>query len=289
MVKENGREEECRRDRRAGTVDMPEENKDQITEKSEAPAGTGSASGIAANRVPVRRMAVLILLSAAFLTFANQVFVDVLHLKRVSVELNNFEVRMTLNRFSARDRKLGDDLAEEVRKSEERKREILGEPSEKPRTDSDMELKALSQQKERLDEFRRGQSRLMEQKTAEIDDFLKRVYSDEKKYSRILVLVDCVWLIIATISAIAAFKGLAFANMSAQLFAGLTLLCALARVCASAAGTKDGYFNLLIWPLSMCNLGNSVFWPAAIMILWSVAVLCLSLKASETREERRRL
>jgi hypothetical protein len=268
---------------------MPEQDKERTTEKSEGSAFAETASGPFAARGRLRRLALLILLLATSAMLAYQVLLDVTHLKRVSVELSNIESRMALHDIFRRDRKSMDELEEMDRKSEERNRELLDDLSKKPRTDGDMELRALSQEGERLNAFRREQSRLMDQQTEQTNDFLKSSYSDEEKYSRILILVDSVWLVFAAISAIAAFKRLACANMSARLFAGLTLLCALARVCASAAGTKDGYLNLLIWPLSVCSLGNSVFWRAAIMILWSVAVLCLSLKGSELREERRRL
>jgi hypothetical protein len=233
--------------------------------------------------LPKRPIALLVLLSAMSVLFAIQVDLDVTHLRRVSLELTKMEVRTARDYIYAQDRKLMEKLSEM-----DRNKEILDELSDKPRTDADMELRAISRQSARLNDFLKEKSRLLDQKTAkisdEISDYLKRVYSDEEKYSRILILVDSVWLIIATISAIAAFKRLAFAIMSARLFAGLTLLCALARVCASAAGTKDGYFNLLIWPLSMCSLGNSVFWPAAIMFLWSGVLLGLTLKGSDLQD-----
>lgn len=257
---------------------MPEKNKERITEKSEGSACTESASGIAAARVPVRQIAASVLLLATSALFAIQVVLDVNHLNRVSAELSMIELRMIRRDIYNHDKKLMDEAADAARKDQS-----LSVLSEQPETPAEMEQRELSQQGARLHAYSKELSQEMDRQIAKMDDFLRRVYSDEAKYTRLRILVDSVWLVVSSLSAIVAFKRIAFSAFCSRLFEGLTLSCATVVICAVATGARDGYLNLFVWPLGVSSLGNSVFWPAAIMFLWSGVLLGLSLKGSEVQ------
>jgi hypothetical protein len=233
---------------------------------------------------PKRHIAVLVLLSATAVLFVIQVILDVNHLKRVSLLLSIKEFSIIRRAISNHDQKLLDDAAKAAREGDD-----LGTLSEKPRTAAEMEQRETSQQEARLHAYLKEQSQAIDRQTAKMDDFLRRVYSDEAKYTQLRILVDSVWLVVASLSAIAAFKRIAFSAFFAvgcsQVLRWPAPLLQSAPL-RPALETATGTF--FVWPLGVSSLGNSVFWPTAIMFQWIGVLLGLSLKGSELQNGQQR-
>ena len=117
--------------------------------KPAEPGGFGSAGvsvvGTSIAQVPVRQIAVLVLLSATAVLFAIQVVLDVNHLKRVSAELSMIEFRIIRRDIYNRDKKFMDEAADAARKDQS-----LSVLSEQPETPAEMEQRELSQQGARI-------------------------------------------------------------------------------------------------------------------------------------------